>query len=243
MLYQRGFGVVLCVFLAGFTHFFGQNESNLAKLTRETVVDYTEKTLGLDDLLVNGEKYQPPNIKVNKSPNFEWGELKGSKLFIKGELYSNIKLIYDISLDQLVLDNGRGKYIVLNSSYVDSFYLGYNHFIKLDNQKNEFGKFGYFEKINSKGDLLLKKYNKKIIKIYDSQNPDGRFSSQKYTYYIYNNNKLTEVDSKKAFLRYYGNKRKEIWNFLKKNKIKYRKASNNELVKLMDFCFDTKLLN
>ena len=247
MLNLRGVILIVCIFLIKVTSLFAQNENNLSDFTKEVLIQYTEKIYGPDDLLINGVKYQPKNSKVNGNPDFEWDNSKQTKLFIKGQVYLNIDLRYDISLDQLILKkvlaNGYERHIILNASLIDSFCLGNFFFINVPEQKDNSVKFAYYEKINAGKDLLLKKYKKIIINIYDDVNPNGKLSSQKYTYYIYNHNGLTKVSSKKAFLNFYRRNRKEIGKFMRENGIVYKNANNEELIKLMNFCHAKSIQN
>ncbi|RLD77537.1 MAG: hypothetical protein DRJ07_14545, partial [Bacteroidetes bacterium] len=133
--------------------------------------------------------------------------------------------------------------LVLNSTFVDSFYLGNHAFINLYNQNEIPHQFEYFEKIYTGKDLFLKKYRKKFITVYNNWYPDGKYSSQQYTYYIHYRGSLAKVNSKKAFLSFYDSYRKEIRKFMRKNKIKYKNATKEELIKLMTFCHVKSIQN
>ncbi|RLD64705.1 MAG: hypothetical protein DRI95_10310 [Bacteroidetes bacterium] len=240
MLYHKGLTLVAFILITGLNFLYSQTESVSNKFSKEDIIDLAEKKYGLDDLLINGGKYRPKDIRVNGNLFFEWAESTDTKLFIKGQTYFNTKLKYDINSDRLVLTTvTKDSYehlIVLNSSLVDSFYLGHHIFINMNQQKENSNQKGYFEKINSGNDILLKKYTKTIISLYDDYNPNGKYSSQKYTYFIYNHKDFVKVSSKKAFLKFYETYRKEIGKFMKQNEIVYKSASNEELIKLMTFC-------
>ena len=236
MQYFRRLLLLLFLFVTGIIYAEGQENADTEIFTKDDIIKFTEKKYGLDDFLINGEKYLPLNIKVNGSPYFEWDKSIEAKLYITGQLYSNIKIEYDINLNELVLNNGQGVHVILNSSLVDSFYLGYNCFIKLNEQKGSTEQYGYFEKVFVGKSLLLKQHKKSIITIYNDLNPNGSFSSNKYEYFIYNQATLINVSSKKLFLRFYEPYRKDIKKFISRNGIKYKGVSNEELYKLMIFC-------
>ncbi len=92
--------------------------------------------------------------------------------------------------------------------------------------------------IYSGNDLFLKKYKKTYINFYNELNPFGEFSSQVSTNYIYHENKLIKANSKKMFLSHYEHQKKEIRKFMRKNGINYKRANNESLKKLMQFCYE-----
>ena len=246
MQYFRGLLFALGVSFGGLTFIYGQQESNSSDFSKDAINQYAEKRYGLDDLLVNGIRYQPERINVNGSPDFEYDESAGISLFIKGQPFFNVDLKYDITVDQLILiqplENGYERQVMLQAELVDSFYLGSQLFINLGKPKENSLEHRYFEKVFSGNELFLIKYQKTYIKIYDSSNK-GRYSPQQSTYYIYNQGSLIKVNSKKSFLSFYAGYKKEIREFMRENGIRYRKASNEELKKLMAFCYAKSIQN
>ena len=246
MSYFRRLILALCSF-TGAIFLYGQKENNLDDLTKEEILQITEKKYGSDDLLINGVKFHAEKIKAKGSPNFDWNESIDTRLFVKGRPYFNVSLKYDLVKDKLilskVLEDGYKRQLVLNSTFVDSFYLGNHAFINFYNQNEIPHQFEYFEKIYAGKKLFLKKYRKKFITVYNNWYPDGKYSSQQYTYYIHYRGSLAKVNSKKAFLSVYDSYRKEIRKFMRKNKIKYKSATKEELIKLMTFCHAKSIQN
>jgi hypothetical protein len=196
----------------------------------------TEQVLGLDDLLVNGKMYIPEHAYVTGSPEFEYRKGTKSTLYIKGQSFKNLNLSYDIVSDQLILNlsegNGFGNRILLHPAHIDSFYLGSHLFINPVNGK------GYFEQLNTGREIFLKKHSKVYIKIYDASNR-GKYSPQKLTRYVMNDRgELFMVNSRRAFLRYYSPHRKNLREYLRRENINYRKASNQELKNLMIYSYE-----
>jgi len=240
MLGKREFLFFFCAFISETTLLYCQNNSRLNTCTQEELRLITEGKFGLDDLLYNGLEYHPENIRASGNSNFEWDNSLNSLLFVKGHAFKNANLIYDINLDQLILTkvqkNYLGPKIILNSTYIDSFYLGNNLFINLLRINKDYKNKGYFEKIFAGNSMFLKKHKKRFVDSYDFHHPYGKFSPQTQYCFLYNNGNLIKVNSKKEFLGYYAIYKKKIRRFLHRNKIKYRKASNQELFKLMIYC-------
>ena len=159
-------------------------ESNL--LIRET-----NRLLGLDDLLVNGKRYIPANNKVTGSPEFEYNSTGVTKIYVKGQCFENAAIALDIVSDLLILTQPRGNglddRIILHPAFIDSFTLGDHLFINPMNFREHFTEQGYYEKIGGKSELLLKKYRKAYLKIYDSSNR-GKYSPQRFSLSLLINN-------------------------------------------------------
>jgi|WetSurSiteA1Bulk_404760.scaffolds.fasta_scaffold00370_4 hypothetical protein len=239
MWYFRVFLLSIGFFFTILTMAFGQTDSLAADFTREILIAISEEEYGMDDLLVNGIRYQPEKIGSEGSPYFDWNVSAASGLFIKGQLFPDVDLLYDITTDQLILDknleHGYKLQVVLDPIAIDSFYLGNHFFINLPVKEKNTAIKGYYEKIYSGRELFLKKYSKDYIKIYDKSNR-GKFSPQRQVCYIYSHGSLFRVNSKMAFLDFYDAKKKEIRAFMKRNKIRYGSATNEELFRLLTFC-------
>ena len=240
MLYRKTLLLILYLSFFQLNYLVAQTKKVFSELSKDELISYTDEFYGADDLLFNGIKYQPIDARVNGNLFFEYKESGNSKLFIKGQVFKNINIKFDIHSEKLVLvkltNDGIKKKIALNSSYVDSFYLGNHVFINLKYKKDTISKSKYFEKIYSEKDIFLKEYKKTVISLYDDYNPKGKYSDQKYTYYIYSNNNLVKISTKKAFLNFYNPYKKDIQKYMKENKIAYKSANNEEIIKLMTFC-------
>ncbi len=217
----------------------GQSISMPEEYTTVQLLEETERQLGLDDLLVNGKNYRPEKIGANGNPNFEWNESNGARLFIKGQCFDRVDLTYDIASDQLVLNQPLNQDIVrqvlLHPEFIDSFYMGNLLFINPGKTLAGTGASGYFEQVACGKVLFLKKYKKTFIKIYDSSDK-GKYSPQTKTYYLMDEGKLISVNTRRAFLSFYKVYKRNVREFMRHNKIAYRKASNEELKKLMTYC-------
>ena len=236
MLNIKRLTLSLFISLATFTFLFAQNANDLNNFSKEKLVKFTEKKYGLNDLLVRGIKYQQKKPKAKGTPFFVCKKSE-TKVFIKGQSFENVEIKYNIFTDELILTDKSKRQLILNSTAIDSFSLANRLFINLNKLKQNSDELGYFEKIHSGNVLFLKKYTRTFIKIYSDKDPFGKFSSVNYSYYIFNEENLMKVDSKKEFLTFFNTKKKEVKKYMKKNRIKYKNATNEELSKLMNFCY------
>lgn len=227
------------MFYTGAAFIFSQAKE-IGNNSRSNIEHLAERYYGFDDLLVNGTIYRQQNILANGSPLYNSSNFTDTQIYIKGQLFENEELKYDIVSDQLVLaKQQQNKYklqIVLNLSFVDSFYLENRLFVNLLNLKESTIPYRYFEKIYSGKHLLLRKYKKRFEDSYDIKNPHGKFSPQKKILFILNNGALTRVNTKSEFLSFYNTEKKKVRKYMRQNKLRIKKASNPELIKLMTFC-------
>ncbi len=216
-----------------------------------------------DDLLINGRLYIPVHYKAQGNPYFEKDEWMLASLFTMGEEYDNQIVKYNIESGKLILNTKvQNKYynIELNTQNIDSFKIASLNSLFPFNSKNkddfdlirqivnqannkldDYKVFisvnnNFYQKIYSGKYTFLKQFEKEFKKVYTEQNHFGLYTDQKFNYFIFNNNELTEVSTKKQLLNFFDDYRKEVHKYLLKNKINYRKASDDVLFKLMVFC-------
>ncbi len=220
-------------------------------------------TIPEDDLLINGRVYIPVHYKAQGNPYFEKDEWMLATLYIMGEVYENQIVKYNIESGKLILNTlVRNKYnnIELNTQNIDSFKIASLNTLFPFNNKNKddydlirqiitktkikssdyrvFISIGddFYQKIYLGKYSFLKKFEKNFKKIYTEQNHFGLYTNQKFSYFIYDNFGLTEVNTKKQFFNFFGVHRKEVRKYMLKNKINYRKASDDVLFNLMVYC-------
>lgn len=159
-------------------------------------------------------------------------EYKNGSIFYNGNLYTNVKLKFDILENQILYKpkfNVLSEIVLLND-LVDYFIIDQKKFVKIifDNKIN------YFEEIKINGNNFLSIKHLKTNKI------DLTSGEKKFTFYndleIYyvSNNTYNLIKNKKSLYPLFPDKKKEIQNFFEKNKPLFE--SNSIL-------FYTRLLN
>ena len=146
--------------------------------------------------------------------------------YITGILQHNNQTFYDVSLKYDVFDDlllfKPASQLVLETSLitkqVDYFVLKNKKFKKLETiSSDSLITFGFFEEveINERCTLYLK--HKKTFKV-DSRSDNLSYIFYDYTiYYIYHNNKLEEISSKKSIINLFPTLIKEIKQIYKEN--------------------------
>lgn len=193
-------------------------------------------------MLVRGLLYLPRHQKASGHPYYLSEKYLYGGISISNHYFDDVLLKYNIEIDRLILHtdliDGAPVNIVLNSQTIDSFNIQGRHFI---NTRILLGKdtlSRFFERIYSNGFSLIVRHYKEFRADYNDKTPHGRFTSNKPRLYLLNQGKLTAVSKKSSLLKYFIAYKKEIKKYIKQNKIKYKRANQWELKKLMKFCHD-----
>jgi len=227
-------------FLAGWPiHIVGQTNEE-----HQNVSDILEKThlaYGPNEMLENGRIYTPLHPRAKGNPYFLETSWMPGKLIVKGDIFSELKIKYNVALEQLIfkkeIENQESHIpIILNNNFIDSFDIESHHFINLNTMPFHDKLSGFAELIYQAQLIFLVKYNKEFLNRYSQSNPYGAYSKLSSVYYIYENEKLTRLGTKRSFLKYFEPIRKEIKKFLRKNNIRFKKASNTQLKELIRYC-------
>ncbi len=185
------------------------------------------------DLLINGKRYFKEYPNANGNSYFGTDKWSETWISIQSILFSDVEIKLDIVSDKLIFKLNMGESIELNPQLVDSFFINSSLFVT---NKDLSLKKNYLEKIHMGNFFYYKTHQKEFIKEYNSFSPFGKISDIQTTRFIAKNGSYTKVNSKGEFLNLFKSNKKDIKIFLKKNNINYRRATNDELKKLMVFC-------
>ncbi|MBN2638500.1 MAG: hypothetical protein JXR65_05375 [Bacteroidales bacterium] len=194
---------------------------------------------GLNPLLYNGEYYTyspPANTKGNqflKNNHFFLGSVE-----IKGTVYDSLKLNYDVFNQKLIMEfhtvqNNR-LLISLSSAWLDSFTINNMHFrsLKVDGHQKEFFQAfgdGYFK--------ILYFWHKNMNFVSSTGSSYYVFSRLYKTSMLLEGNNTRIFKSNTQFIRLFSkNKRQLIGKFIRQHKINLRKASDNQVQELINYC-------
>ncbi len=227
-------GIFICFLL----YLFGPVASQeISGLSGEEISSYTENRYGPFTSLINGEEYYYPYRQALGDPFFPVHDHNKASVRINGKVYENQQIKYDIYNNLVVLDfndmNGALKSIILRSEWLDYFVLGNILFKKFRDEhgSERFGQVIY------EGDitcfyLWTKRYQ-----------PNTRFGESRYSFsdpfrhsFILLNGELRPYNGRHSFLKCFPVKdRPYIKTYLKKNRVRIRRASDADMSLLMEF--------
>lgn len=200
--------------------------------------EYFDHLNGPDHVLLNGRQYVPLN-SGNSHPYFNTEQYRNGSVFLDGENYDNVRINYDIRDQQLILQHPAGLdqelLLVLNPEMIDHFQIDGLTFrlMLLPGTGSSF-----FQEISS-GELscyLL--WEKTLQQSTVAGNTSYRYSKQSREVYLQRKGRLYVVRNSSSFIRLFDEAyRKDIREYLRREKIRFRNASDEKLAELMNFCF------
>lgn len=222
-------------FLFSTAYSFGQEISE----KKENILAIANSLYGADDRLVNGKYYVPKHYRSTGNPFFKSDNWLNGTLFIKGTKYIDIPLKYNIEDDLLIInivfENRIAKSISMYNAFVDSVIIDSQKIHNTDNflTKNSIG----FAELIYQGDSLSAyfKHSIEFLDVISDGGPHGKYLKPRKKLYFLQENTFFQINSKKAFLAYFENHKKEIRLFMRKNEIHFKKATTNQFIDLLSF--------
>ena len=211
-------------------------------LISQDAITILDQVYGLDQILYNGKKYNyylPIGTKGHQylvSPVYIAGSLT-----LKEKCYHDINLNYDIFNQQLLLkyqdENGATKIIEVSKAWIKSFQLGNMKFEYLSMEK----KPRYFQ-VLGEGEVRILFYWRKSFDL------EGSIGSYYYTFskpirdsFVLKNGQLKPFNTNQGFIRIFDPAhRPEIKSYMRKNKVRVKKASDQAMSEMINFIGNLK---
>ncbi len=211
--------------------------------TSTTLLEKAELAYGVNDLLMNGRQYKEPHPTAKGDP-FLLPKMIDGTVYIKGEIFEDVGLKYDIFSDDLLMrvtsKQAWFQYIVANEQLVDSFQIEDRKFLNAQFIDGSEKVGGYFEVLNNGKIKFYQKHFKTFNDVHDSKYPNGYFFTGFPSLFVLENGTLTKLKNKGALLKYFKNEKGPLKQFMKSSSIKYKKATNEQLKSIAQFCNETR---
>lgn len=195
---------------------------------------------GPDYNLLNGRQYYPLFSGISH-PYFNTDRYRPGSLLLNGEAYDSVTINYDIFDQQVILQypvniSDQNIKVVLNRELIDHFKIDGKTFRKMS-----FPETGSsFFQVVSSGDLsCFLHWEKRLNRSTYSGNTSYNYSKQSREIYLQKEGQLYVVRSRSSFTGMFDEAyQKEIKGFLRREKIRFRNASDAKLGELMNFCIE-----
>ena len=184
-----------------------------------------QDTIQKKQILYNGVLWENKYHRI-KGDQFLFSDifLTGT-IYIDGKAFRNVRIKYDLYLDELLTPLNLGEILKLNREKVDSFNLTIeNKLYRFVNIRNEAvkGFIGYTNVLYEGKTKLYVKYSKKISPSSSSQY-DGEFYQSPQTFMI-KENAVFQINSPRDLFGILNTKGNQVKDYVKKNKIKVSKS-------------------
>lgn len=213
----------------------GEHESTLECVERQY--------FGTNDLLVNGRNYLPYNTRANGHPYYKTEEFQEGSLYIKDRVFDSVLLSYNLERDQLILQQERSNstvvQVILTSTLIDSFELGDALFIHREYVPGLSEGPDFLRKIYGGKSNFYEVIHKRFLPVFTEVNAHGRYSDPELSYFLEKENQeVVKIKNKRNFLKVFSDHKSEVKRFIKKESIRFRKASDKQFINLMKYCDD-----
>jgi hypothetical protein len=186
--------------------------------------------------LYNGIEHAGYSIKIKGHAYFIQKELQTGTVVYDELEFANVRMLYDLHKDQLIVlhHNGFTK-LGLVSEKVKEFSLFDHHFVRLiaDSLSHSPLLTGFYDEVY-KGRLNVLVKRGKFIEEMVKDELEREFI-QLDLYYIQKAGVYHQVKNYKGLLTLLKDRSKEIKQYLRKNRIKYRKGAENAIVKAVEY--------
>jgi len=202
-------------------------------------VSLLSASLGEQAPLYNGPEYYFYDHTIKGTAYFmDVNTFTPGSVFYDGHLFSNVQMLYDLYTDDVaVLLYNHFQKISLLKSKVKSFdFLGH-HFVNINtdtiSNKSDI-KSGYYDELYSgKEDIIVKRT--KSIQTTSSLVGLEKYFSPAIDYYIIKNKVYYSFSSQGQLLDILKERKKDIQQYIKANKIKFRDDREQAMVKIVSY--------
>jgi hypothetical protein len=213
-----------------------QRVDSSARQNVSKIINIYYQSLGEQSPIYNGSQYiEYPFIIQDGHAFFGSPDFVNATIHFEGMTFTEVPTVYDIVRDQVViLDYHKTYKINLPTDRIQGFELAGHTFVPLVHDSLNGMKTGFYEQLYSGKIGLFAKREKKFLQEYSNMEVNYVALSKSF-YYIRKGNGFYPVNSKKSLLNILKPKQKEVQQYLKKNKIKFKKDRENAALRAVEY--------
>ena len=191
--------------------------------------------------LYNGSQYAYNSyypFEINQGdPFFISKQFDTGAVFYNNVLYEHVPLLYDIVKDELLIHDPTNFYIIrLNSARLGWFTIWDHTFIRLiHDSANNLLPTGFYDLLYNGNTALYKRVSKIFMENSTSFMGINKYLVESNAFFIKKDNQYYRVNKKRSILLIMRDKKKEVLQFIKKNKLNFRKDYEAALTKLVAY--------
>lgn len=209
----------------------------------QNLFNQIDSIYGLDPTLYNGQ-YNPNVLtKDVKNHPFIYGpDFNKGTITIKGRIYKNINLNYDIYNQEILLkyknNFGANVMLRLSKAWINKFTLDNNCFELIKYPESE---KRIYQVIGHDSIKVLYYWEKDLDINQNAGSKKYHFSNPKKSMFVYKNKQIIKFKNKKSFIKIFDlDNQSAIKKYLKQNKIKIKKSSDKVMLNLITYCNNIK---
>lgn len=192
-------------------------------------------------ILYNGRVWKNLYYRVAGDQFLFSSEFLPASLSVQGRTFDNIRLKYDLYQDEILMPFGPGRALQLNREMVEGFFITFQgkiyQFLRMPEDGSE-GLKGYVRVLYSGESALYVKYTKKINRPGIENHPDIFYQITRV--YLVRDHQVRLIARTGDLFNVFGEKRKLIRDFMKKNSIRLSVKEPESLIPVIRYCDSLK---
>jgi hypothetical protein len=221
--------LLICIFSQ---HVTAQNadDTTLHENALNAINVYYEN-LGEESPLYNGSEYIEYAYTLQEGhPFFQIANFVNGNINLDGMIFHDVPMLYDIFKDQLIIQDFQRVYkINLPADRVQQFFLLGHLFVRLTHTASDPIKTGFYDQLYKGKIALFAKREKRILEKYSNIQISKVVISQDI-YYIKKEGVYYAIKNKSSLLAVLKSKKKEVQQYLKTNKIKFKREPERAMI-------------
>ena len=210
--------------------------SFLVHAKNKSIALYTS-TIQHQSRLYNGSDYIIYFPKDEEHPYYHMDDWGTGSVVYWDELYENIPLLFDLTVDQVITEHDWGSPIKLIPEKVRRFVIWNHTFVRLyPDNKNKISE-GFYDQLYDGKSKVYARYTKAYREEFENTRIIPQFD-ESTRYYLVKNGVFNIVKSKASVLQVLSDHKPEIKDFLRKNRIWYKDNRATSIVRIAEF-YDT----
>ena len=186
-------------------------------------IEYAINTLPASQLgIYNGRDYTPTTITAAGHPYFPTAELESGTIIYDGIRYNDILLIFDASLQCVVIEDYAGNKICPVEEKIEAFTIGAHTFKRLSDIP---GLGTGFYDVLVDGKLFVRRV----------KSGGGMQWKSSTDYFFLNEGRLFQLTNKESMLDSMADKENDIRNYIRVNKLSFRKKKEASLTDVVKY--------
>ena len=208
----------------------------------ERIIDLYYTALGEQAPIYNGNEYIEYAFSLQEGhPFFKYPLFMNGDIYFEGMLFHGVPMLYDLIKDQVVIRDFHNLYKINLPAYkIQQFILSDHVFVRII--RNDFNEIntGFYEQLYKGKVGLFAKRKKEIIEKRGTQQIDNVVISAN-TYYVMKKDVYYIFKNERGLLNILRDKKKEIQQYLKKNRIRYKDDPEKSMIIAVEYY--NRLLN
>jgi hypothetical protein len=192
--------------------------------------------------LYNGSEYPGYPLRFTEGHQFfKTNELVNGSIVYDDVLYENVPMQIDLIAEHVIINCFGGGYLMqLINENISGFKLLDHTFIRIarDSANSNVISTGFYDQLYAGNLTVLKKEQKKIKENVSIFTGVTGIVTENNFYYLKKAGKFYNVKNKNSLLKVLQDKKKEIKQFISKNKLKFKKDPDNVLIQIARY-YDT----